>query len=110
MCVLLQYLLQSRSRGGGGEQWRPGTTRDYELEAGVNCVCPSFFFSRTYSIDTRKVGCVSMSPLLLQDRCVSQCRCVWGFICLRTPSRAPWRRTLPPACANRAAYPDTPPG
>jgi hypothetical protein len=30
-----------------------------------------------------------------------------GCLFLRTPSRAPYR--TPPACANRAAYPDPPP-
>jgi hypothetical protein len=30
VCLLLQYLLQSCSRGGGGEQWRTCATRDYE--------------------------------------------------------------------------------
>ena len=34
------------------------------------------------------------------------CVCV-GCLFLRTPSRAPYR--TPPACANRAAYPDPPP-
>jgi len=35
------------------------------------------------------------------------CVCV-GCLFLRTPSRAPYR--TPSACANRAAYPDPPPG
>jgi hypothetical protein len=30
VCLLLQYLLQSCSRGGGGEQWRTCATRDCE--------------------------------------------------------------------------------
>ena len=34
-------------------------------------------------------------------------RCVLVVYFLRTPSRAPYR--TPPACANRAAYPDPPP-
>ena len=40
------------------------------------------------------------SPGLPQSVCV-------GCLFLRTPSRAPYR--TPPACANRAAYPDPPP-
>jgi hypothetical protein len=30
LCLLLQYLLESCSRGGEGKQWRTCATRDYE--------------------------------------------------------------------------------
>ena len=67
------------------------------------CAIASGSYDRTIRIwDSLSGEC---KKILTGDKPV-WCVCV-GCLFLRTPSRAPYR--TPPACANRAAYPDPPP-